>query len=91
MVLQLNFRGDNHRESDYRVAKLIFLILKALTVIPLIFQNLILIQCIVITRNFDMSTQFCHITRDFSFLADVLLLGIWVKRVDNELELMFAH
>jgi hypothetical protein len=59
--------------------ELVFHRLVALAVIPLISPNLFLIEYIAITRNFDMSTQFCHIRRDFSFGADVLLLGIWVK------------
>jgi hypothetical protein len=65
--------------------ELVFHRLVALAVIPLISPNLFLIEYIAITRNFDMSTQFCHIRRDFSFGADVLLLGIWVQGVDDKL------
>jgi hypothetical protein len=83
--LHINIRENNHRELNYRVTKLVFLIPTVLTVIPLISPNLILIQYVAVPRNFDMSTQICHIRRDFSFGADVFLLGIWVQRVDDEL------
>jgi hypothetical protein len=66
-LLWLNFVGNHHREPDYRVAKHVFLILRTLKVIPLISPNLLLIEYVAVTRNFDMSTQFCYIRRDFSF------------------------
>ncbi len=84
-LLWLNFRGHNHREPDYGVTEFVFLRLGALAVIPLISLNLFLIQDIAVNRNFDMSTQFCHIRRDTSIGADVLLLGIWVQGVDDKL------
>ncbi len=90
-LLRLNFSGNNHREPDYRVVKLVFLIFAALAVIPLIYPNLFLIEHVAITRNVDMSTQFHHIRRDFSFGADVLLLGIWVQGNDNKLWIGHLH
>ncbi len=39
---------------------------------------------VAVAKNFDVSTQFCHIGRDFSFGDDVLLLGIWVQGVRDD-------
>ncbi len=90
-LLWLNFRGDDHREPDYGVADFVFLTLSALAIIPLTSPNLFLIEDIAIARNLDVSTQFCHVGRDFSFGADVLLLGIWVHGVDDELWIDHLH
>ncbi len=84
-LLRLNFRGNDHRELDYRIPEFIFFRVAALAVIPLISPNLFLIEDIVVTRKFNVSTQFCHIRRDISFGADVLLLGIRIQVVDSEL------